>query len=87
LAIRALDIPGESRGHFTYITYSALMMVMRRRGNIKKKYQPDPHKKIINTCLLLFFQPVYGSSLSANGKKALSRGSTLRAVGFISQVR
>jgi hypothetical protein len=52
-------------------------MVMK---NIKNKYQPDPYKIIINTCLLLFFQPVYGSSLSepvANGKKALSRGSTL----------
>jgi hypothetical protein len=55
LAIRALDIPGESRGHFTYFTYSALMMVMRRRGNIKKKYQPGPYKNIINTRLLLFF--------------------------------
>jgi hypothetical protein len=55
LAIRAWDIPGESRGPVTFITYAALMMVMRRRGNIKKKYQPDPYKNIINTCLLFFF--------------------------------
>jgi hypothetical protein len=32
LAIRALDIPGESRGHITYITYSALMVVMKKRN-------------------------------------------------------
>jgi hypothetical protein len=55
-------------------------MVMKKRGNIKKKYQPDPYKIIINTCLSFFFQPVCGSSLYepvANEQKALSRGSTL----------
>jgi hypothetical protein len=30
-------------------------MVMKKRENIKKKYQPGPYKIIINTCLLLFF--------------------------------
>jgi hypothetical protein len=62
------------------------MMVMRRRGNIKKKYQPDPYKNIINTCLLFFFQPGYGSSLVANRKKALSRGSTLTTAKWKGQV-
>jgi hypothetical protein len=31
-----LDIPGESRGHFTYITYSALMMVIEGEETLKK---------------------------------------------------
>jgi hypothetical protein len=62
---------------------SKLSMVMKKRENIKKKYQPGPCKIIINTCLLLFFSTGvdYGSSLYepvANGKKALSRGSTLK---------
>jgi hypothetical protein len=58
-------------------------MVMKREKTLKNICQPDPYKIIINTCLLLFFQPVYGSSLYepvANGKKALSRGSTLKGL-------
>jgi hypothetical protein len=57
-------------------------MVMKKRENIKKKYQPDPYKIIINTCLLLFFSTgVWFLSLRARGqwKKSAKQGFNLKA--------
>jgi hypothetical protein len=56
-------------------------MVMKKRENIEKKYQPDPHKIIINTCSLLFFSTdAWFLSLRARSqwKKSAKQGFNLK---------
>jgi hypothetical protein len=76
LAIRALDIPGESRGHITYITYSALMMVMKREIFHKNIYHPDTDKFTTKTLIFYFFLTAIKNRLFTQSQKLFSPAKT-----------